>query len=121
MKPKNLKTIYNQGWRKRNPLKYSYLNLKSNAKRRGKGFNLTFEEFCEFAIKTQYIARKGRYKQHLHIDRIDESKGYTKENIQTLTNTENLSTFLSYHWDDRERKMNFTFVTTKIEIPDCPF
>ncbi len=73
--------------------------LKNNARRRGKDFQLTFEQFLEFAVKSGYIAGKGIYKESLHIDRIDETKGYTVDNIQVLTNIENVRKYLSYNYD----------------------
>lgn len=101
--------------RLKNPEKYAYQTLKDNAKRRGKEFTLTFEQFSEFAVKTSYIARKGRKKDSLHIDRIYENNGYTKENIQTLTNSENVRKYLKYYWDEYNRKMIFKFNTIKDE------
>lgn len=99
--------------RLKNPEKYAYQTLKDNAKRRGKEFTLTFEQFNEFAIKTNYIARKGRKKDCLHVDRICEKDGYTKENIQVLTNSQNVRKYLKYYWDGY--KMNYEFKTIKDE------
>ena len=72
-----------------NPMKWSYWNLKSNAKRRGKDFSLTFEEFKEFCEETNYIAGKGRTLLSYSIDRIDNTKGYHKGNIRRVTVSEN--------------------------------
>lgn len=67
----------------------AYYTLKSNAKRRGKEFDLTPEQFEQFCRKTLYIGYKGRTGTALSIDRIDSSKGYTMDNIVVLTNREN--------------------------------
>lgn len=76
-------------WRERNPVKYCYSNLKSNSKRRGIEFELTYEEFVQFCYATNYIAGKGRTKTSYSIDRIDNTKGYTLDNIRILTVSEN--------------------------------
>jgi hypothetical protein len=89
-------------YREKYPLKYAYQNLKDNAKRRGKDFNLTFKEFKEFATKVEYIKKKGIKGECFHIDRIDENKGYTKDNIQLLTNSQNVRKFLRHWWDGKE-------------------
>lgn len=114
--------------RKKFPIKYAYQTLKDNAKRRGKEFTISLEDFEDFCIKTNYIAKKGIYKDTFHIDRIKEQEGYTKENIQTLTNSENVRKYLKYYWDEYNRKMKFTFKTNKhehstggYENNGCPF
>ena len=99
--------------RLKNPEKYAYQTLKDNAKRRGKEFDISFEDFKIFCVKTSYIAKKGRKKDCLHVDRILETSGYTKENIQALTNTENVRKYLKYYWDGY--KMNYKFNTIKDE------
>ena len=82
-----------RNYKNRYPEKYAYQVLKNNAKRRGKTFKLTFEQFLEFAIQTNYMDKKGRTFFGLHIDRIDEAVGYEISNIQVLTNTENIKKF----------------------------
>lgn len=76
-------------FRELNPVRYAYNALKHNARRRGKAFDLDFETFAKFCQSTGYMARKGITKRKLHIDRIDASKGYTIDNIQVLTCSEN--------------------------------
>jgi hypothetical protein len=71
-----------QDYAKRHPLRYCYNSLKQNAKRRGKAFELTFEQFEEFATRTDYINKRGTGAHGFTIDRIDPTKGYTAENIQ---------------------------------------
>lgn len=72
------------------PETYFYNNLKQNAKRRGHEFNLTLEEFRQFCKETGYLKGKGRKAKSLTIDRIDPSKGYQLDNIQVLTNSDNI-------------------------------
>lgn len=108
--------------RLKNPEKYAYQTLKDNAKRRKKNFELSFEDFKIFCIETNYIAKKGRRKDTLHIDRIKEQEGYTKENIQALTNSQNVRKYLKHYWDGY--RMNFKFQTLKYdtnEYKSTPF
>lgn len=83
-------------YKEKNPIRYAYNVLRNNAKRRNKDFQLSFEEFSKFCIKTNYLAGKGIFKESYHIDRIDENKGYIIDNIQILTNTQNIKKYLTY-------------------------
>lgn len=83
-------TCRKREWRVNNPIRDAYSNLKSHAKQRGKEFDLTFEEFKEFAVRVDLIKNKGITKDSYHVDRVDDNKGYTKDNIQVLTNSENV-------------------------------
>jgi hypothetical protein len=101
-------------YRKQNPMKAAFQNLRQNAKRRGHDFNLTFNEFEYFAIKTDYIAGKGIMKESYSIDRIDNEKGYQLGNIQILTNSQNAKKHtkkLEYDWAESKeffvRQLNF--------------
>ena len=94
--------------RKENPKKAAYYALQSNAKRRGKYFDLTFEEFNQFAVMTDYYIKKGIAQDSFHIDRIDETKGYTIDNIQVLTNSKNIKKYLTYWWNEYDRKMEYS-------------
>ena len=103
-----------RNYRDRNPVEASYQNLRSNARRRGKQFDITLEEFREFAIECNYITGKGRHKDGFHVDRIDPTKGYTKDNIQVLTNSENVKKhkrYLRYEMN-KEGKPDF-----KVDVP----
>ena len=105
-------------WRKENPIKSAYINLKSNAKKRKKSFELSYQEFTEFCRNTEYIYGKGRNRTNLHIDRNDETKGYTKDNIRCIPNYKNVIKYLDWKYDYFERKMKFTtkqIITNKNE------
>jgi len=80
---------YTQSWRQRNPIRASYLNLKNNAKRRGKEFTLTFAEFQQFAVKNQIVYGKKRTADTWSIDRVNPELGYSVDNIQRLTLSQN--------------------------------
>lgn len=105
-------------WAKKNSLKYAYNNLKSNAKRRNKPFDLTFDEFKRFAIKTNYMYGKGKTKNSLTIDRIDEDGGYTLKNIQVLENEKNIQKYLEWKYDEESRKMKFVTIISKVTNRD---
>jgi hypothetical protein len=92
----------------RHPEKYAFNNLKQNAKRRGKVFELTFEQFQQFAVETEYMAGKGITKHGLHIDRIDPEKGYLIQNIRVLTNSENVirhRKYMNAQFDEGEKNI----------------
>jgi len=109
-------------YRKNNPIKAAYFNLRCNAKRRGKKFDLSFEEFKTFAIETKYYKKKGIFSTSLHIDRIDETKGYSIDNIQTLTNSANVKKHLNYKYNEETHEMDYNVVTSKINKNfDTPF
>ena len=76
-------------WKSANPLRYAFGNLRRRAKQRGKSFTLAFEEYKEFAERTDYHKLKGKSSLSLSIDRIDNSKGYEAGNIRTLRLSEN--------------------------------
>lgn len=91
----------------RDPIGVAYRRLKSHAKQRGKEFSLTKEQFQEFCIKSEYMVKKGIHKNCLHIDRKDETKGYTIDNIQVLSNTENVKKYAKWISRDEGGTNNF--------------
>lgn len=107
-----------RSWREKNPIKAAYGNLKSNAKKRNKEFNLTFEDFKELCEETDYMKKKGKTSVSYHIDRIDRDKGYTKTNIQILTNRGNYVKYLTMHWNPAKREMVWRYVTEKLVTQD---
>jgi hypothetical protein len=110
-------------YKERHPERYAYTVLRNNAKRRGKEFDLTYEQFLEFAVKSGYIAGRGIYKESLHIDRIDESKGYTMDNIQVLTNTQNIKKYMTYNYDQNGVPCDFRINKSLVMVAseDDPF
>lgn len=103
-------TCANKRWQKANPEKHIFNTLKNNAKRRGKVFELTFDDFMEFCVDTDYLAQKGIFKHSLHIYRKIEWLGYTKNNIQALENTKNIKKHLAYKGRDQHGNAEFTVV-----------
>lgn len=74
----------------KNPVKYKYHQLKYRAIERGKEFTLTIEEFRVFCDETGYMETKGKASWKSTIDRIDPDKGYSIDNIQIMTNGDNV-------------------------------
>ncbi len=102
--------------KKRDPFGLAYRRLKAHAKFRGKEFDLTKDQFKEFCVKSKYHCGSGREKDSLHVDRIDESRGYTFDNIQALTNSENVKKYVK--WIGRDRDGINQFRTEKIQVHD---
>ena len=80
------------------PVRYSYVSLRNNAKRRGKVFTITLDYFKQFCYATDYLKGKGRTATSYTVDRIDESKGYEPGNIQVLPLVVNIKKYLNYDW-----------------------
>lgn len=124
-KNKICSTCYSRLHREKYPMKNAYWNLKANAKRRGKIFELTFEQFESFCYETDYLQGRGKKKTSYSIDRIDNSKGYVIENIRVLSLSENAkkgTKHLDYDWQTGCARVIET--TRKIETneeDDLPF
>ena len=81
---------------------------------------MTFEQFKDFCIKTEYLTKKGITKYGYGIDREDENGGYTIGNIQLLTNTENVKKKYSFDAENRRHRAITINEVEKIE-DDLPF
>lgn len=101
---------------------WSYRCLKANSKRRGKDFTLTLDEFRQFCYETHLMVNRGKKSTSFSVDRIDNSKGYSIDNIQVLT--------LSQNTQKRNKTLRFDYLhpdETKVvekisyEDKDCPF
>lgn len=94
----------------RNPLAASYDILRSSAKRRGKAFDLTIEQWKQFCEETGYLEKKGPFKNDLSVDRIDDTKGYVHGNLQVLTVGENsVKGHKERRWPGGERELGDPF------------
>ena len=71
-------------WRKNNPLRAAWRIIKDRARRKKRQFDLPFESFKAMAEASGYP--NGRA---IHCDRIDPTRGYTLDNIQFITGSEN--------------------------------
>jgi len=76
-------------YREKHPIEFAYQQLRANARRRGHTFTLTVEEFRTFCEATGYLKHRGRKRNQCGIDRIDPTKGYSFDNIQMLTCSDN--------------------------------
>jgi len=81
----------------RDPVYDRYNNFKTNALKRGKEFQITLKQFRDFCKETGYILTKGKRGQNATIDRIDNTLGYTIDNIQILTLRANVKKY--HHYD----------------------
>lgn len=104
------------------PVRYTYNTWKQNAKRRGKEFTITLEQFREFCVKTTYMTGKGRMRESLHIDRVIEKNGYVAGNIRALENHKNVKKFMTYTYGPKGKPENFK-VSKEVELneEDYPF
>jgi len=113
----------NRRWAQRNPLRYAYGNLRRRARQRGHAFELTFEQYRQFAVQTGYDQLKGKHGKSLSIDRIDPSRGYRMNNIRAVTLSENSR--LKYSsmpgWMKEEYEKELAKTSHEIDIPahDC--
>lgn len=86
-------------WRKRkeeDPVYIRYNAFKKNALKRSKDFTITLEEFRGFCERTGYILQKGKRGKNATVDRIRNWEGYHINNIQLLTNRQNVRKYYDY-------------------------
>ena len=82
----------------KHPVKYAYNKLKQRANERGHDFDLSFEQFKKFAEDSGWLHYKGKEKNSLSIDRIDEQKGYSIDNRSVKTLSENAAKSMRYRY-----------------------
>tara|TARA_R110002050_G_scaffold265465_2_gene406562 strand:+ start:8105 stop:8575 length:471 start_codon:yes stop_codon:yes gene_type:complete len=89
---------YARYFKQKHPAAYAFQRLKTNARVRGVAFNLSLQEFRQWAKETGYLDNCGRKKKNLTIDRInrDNPLGYHIDNIQVLTNGENARKYYAF-------------------------
>lgn len=82
--------------------------------------DITFEEWKEFAIEVSYMKKKGITRTGYHIDRKDETLDvYNRDNIQLLTNEENVRKYARFRAEWNPEKWEMEFETTfQIVIED---
>lgn len=79
------------------PVRASWVTRKNNAKRRGKVYEITLEQFRAWCHKVNYFGlKRGRGADSYTVDRIREDEGYTVDNIQPLPNGQNVKKYVSY-------------------------
>lgn len=77
-------------YRANNPAREAYRQVRDRAQRRHQIFDLSFEDFLEVIEGTEYLARRGRGLDELHLDRKKVELGYVKGNLKVITCAENL-------------------------------
>lgn len=67
-------------------------NLKSNAKKRGKFFALSYQDFIKVitAYGKPVLTDRGRKSKSISFDRIDPERGYEPGNVQIISLGENV-------------------------------
>jgi hypothetical protein len=95
---------------------YAYVTLRNNCKRRGVVFGLSFKQFLAFAVKTEYMHKKGTGKTSLHIDRVNQTNGYFASNIQALTNSANVKKYIE--WSRNEKGKSEFKTRKKLNLDD---
>lgn len=104
-------------WRKNNPVRYAFNNLKGSAKRRGKYFDLTLQQFIRFCVKYQYIKKKGKTIDSFTVDCIEADKGYTYSNIQSLRLQDNArKKRLDYDWQYKTASVSDCIISSVIDF-----
>jgi len=76
---------YTRKWRIDHPLQSTFSINKANAKRRGKDWSLTIEQFRYFCQDSSYLLEKGKTRLSASIDRIENNLGYHIGNIRSIT------------------------------------
>ncbi len=69
----------------RDPISTAYRVLKNNARRRNKTFTISKQEFREWYIKNNLEVVRGRKRGQFSIDRVQNLKGYSLDNIALVT------------------------------------
>lgn len=90
---------YKHYWRKtrlRDPVYVRYNAFKKNALKRCKEFTITLEQFRAFCENTGYILKPGKRGKNATVDRIRNWEGYNINNIQLLTNRQNVGKYYNH-------------------------
>jgi hypothetical protein len=108
-------------WRAADPVRAAFVNLRTNAKRRGVLFTIQLEDFRDWCVKVDYIGMAGRSSASYTVDRRHNDIGYHLDNIQVLTKRDNVIKFFTY--DYRSKAVAFGELTapTASADDDLPF
>lgn len=77
-------------FRANNPVHEIYRQIKDRAERRGQIFDITLDDLMAVPRFAEYVQRRGRGIEDLHLDRVKVHMGYVRGNLQVLTTEENL-------------------------------
>lgn len=89
LKPAGTKKKYcpchhHQALKRRDPISYIYSHRKQRAKARGHAWSLSLAEFRQWCQQTGYHLHTGRTAESLSIDRLDNRRGYSLDNIACI-------------------------------------
>jgi len=76
-------------WRAENPINSQFNTLRDSARKRRIEFSLTFEQFKSLCEATNYHEQAGCEAHCLQVDRINAAKGYSIDNVEVITCSEN--------------------------------
>lgn len=71
------------------PTRRNFTNARSNAKRRGIPWDLTYEQWASVWIASGQYTNRGRSRGQYQMDRIDNSRGYSADNVQVIAGAVN--------------------------------
>jgi hypothetical protein len=109
---KKCSTCRKREYNKKYPLLYTFHALRSNARRRGKDFNITLDEFKVWCAENGYMEGKGKTSNSFSIDRINDLEGYHINNMRILTLGDNVR---------KENVRRFADTEVSAECIDAPF
>lgn len=76
-------------WRACNPIQSAFRACIDHARARNLHWGISFADFKHMCEATSYVDAKGTTRHALTIDRKDACKGYTLDNVQVITQSEN--------------------------------
>jgi adenine specific DNA methylase Mod len=84
--------------RQGDPVRYAFNNLVNHAKERGILCTITLDQFRVFCRKVKYIGFTGRSADSYTLDRRHCDLGYHIDNLQVMTNIDNVKKYFTYDW-----------------------
>jgi hypothetical protein len=93
--PKEYKKLQSRNRRAENPIGYLIRQIKYRARMKGQDFDLVLEELevpelCPILQIPLFFTPGGRTDNSFSIDRVDNSKGYTKNNCRIISHAANV-------------------------------
>lgn len=99
-------TCKSRNYAKKNPVKVAFLNVRGSAKKRGHGFEITWEEFKAWS-KTKdgkkYMKYKGQGGDDMTLHRPDEEGPYNVKTMQLRYRRDNTKEYWDY-WRAKDKK-----------------
>lgn len=96
-------------WRKNHPEYACFKNWKDNCKRRGKSNDVTFEQFLNFSNENNYLELRGRTADEMSIDRPDGTRGYSIDNMQPMSVSDNAKKYWREEWPTQQQEADPNF------------